>query len=68
MAHKPRIAIVGGGLGGVTAAILLQDLGYQVCVYEQAPEITRVGAGIQLSPNVMRVMRYLGLEKKMFQV
>jgi 6-hydroxynicotinate 3-monooxygenase len=63
-----RVAIVGGGLGGVTAAILLQDLGCSVRVYEQAPEFARVGAGIQLSPNVMRIMRHIGLDAKMFEV
>ena len=66
--QKPRVAIIGGGLGGVMAAILLHDKGYRVQVYEQAHELTRIGAGIQLSPNVMRIMRHIGLEDKMFEI
>lgn len=66
--RKPRVAIVGGGLGGTTAAILLQRAGYAVKVYEQAPSLARIGAGINLSPNVMVVMRRLGLEAQMMRI
>lgn len=58
---KPRIAVVGGGLGGVTAALLLQQQGHDVVVYEQAPRLARIGAGIGLGPNVLKVMRQIGL-------
>ncbi|MGE0745112.1 MAG: FAD-dependent monooxygenase [Rhodospirillales bacterium] len=57
-----RIAVVGGGLGGTVAAIMLHRAGHDVALYEQAPEIARIGAGINLSPNVTRVIRALGLE------
>ena len=63
--RMPSIAIVGGGLGGTLAAILLQRAGYPTQVYEQAPELARIGAGINLGSNVMRIMRHVGLEDRM---
>ncbi len=61
--RKPdaRIAIIGAGLGGCAAAALLQQLGYRPQVYEQSGEITRLGAGIHLSPNVTRILRRIGV-------
>jgi 6-hydroxynicotinate 3-monooxygenase len=59
---KGDIAIVGAGLGGVAAALLLSQEGYQVRLYEQASGFSRLGAGIQLGPNVMKILRRLGLE------
>jgi 6-hydroxynicotinate 3-monooxygenase len=61
----PRIAIVGAGLGGATAAILLARAGYTVSVYEQAAVFARVGAGIHLTPNAMKVMRRIGVERRL---
>ena len=58
-----RIAIVGAGLGGLTAAGFLQRAGFAVKVYEQAPAFSRIGAGIILSANVCKVLRRLGLEE-----
>ena len=68
MAKDLRIAIIGGGLGGTTAGILLQQSGYNVTVYEAAPKLERIGAGIHLHPNVTRVMREIGVDKKMFDI
>lgn len=68
MSSKPRIAVVGGGIGGTTAAILLQRAGYDCKVYEQAPAHARVGAGINLAPNSTRIFRELGLEPQMKKV
>src|ERR1700760_1076747 len=59
---KPRIAIVGAGLGGTAAAALMQRAGYQVRLYEQAPAFSRLGAGIHLGPNVMKIMRRMDCE------
>ncbi|BCF92956.1 FAD-dependent monooxygenase [Paraburkholderia largidicola] len=59
---KPRIAIIGAGLGGVAAAALLQRAGHDVRLYEQAPAFSRLGAGIHLGPNVMKIMRRIGCE------
>jgi 6-hydroxynicotinate 3-monooxygenase len=58
-----RIAVVGAGLGGLTCAAFLQRAGFTVTVYEQAPEFSRIGAGIILSANVMKVLRRLDVER-----
>ncbi|URD45487.1 FAD-dependent monooxygenase (plasmid) [Pseudomonas sp. BYT-5] len=65
MRGKQKIAIVGAGLGGAAAATLLQQAGFNVEVYEQAPEFTRLGAGIHIGPNVMKIFRRMGLEQKL---
>lgn len=56
-----RIAIAGGGLGGLTAALALSQGGHEVIVLEQATAHRTAGAGIQLSPNASRVLLRLGL-------
>ena len=68
MSGKPRVAIVGGGLGGTTAGVLLQQRGYDVTVYEQAPVLQRIGAGIHLHPNTMKVMQAIGVDQRMFDI
>src|SRR5262249_52618547 len=68
MARSPSIAVIGGGIGGVTAALLLQREGYECQVYEQSPVITRLGAGINLYPNGTRILNSLGLESRLFAV
>ncbi len=55
------VAIVGGGIGGLTAALAFARKGCRVCVYEQADALTEVGAGIQVSPNGAAVLEGLGL-------
>jgi 2-polyprenyl-6-methoxyphenol hydroxylase-like FAD-dependent oxidoreductase len=61
MSELRRVAVVGAGLGGLAAAIALRQRGFEVTVYEQAFELGEIGAGIQLSPNAMRVLMALGL-------
>lgn len=56
-----KIAIVGGGIGGLAAALALRARGAEVCVFEQAPELSEVGAGLQVSPNGLRVLEALGV-------
>jgi salicylate hydroxylase len=56
-----RIAIVGGGIGGLAAALFLRQSGQEATVYEQASELREVGAGIVVSPNMVRPLRKLGL-------
>jgi salicylate hydroxylase len=62
---QARIAIIGAGLGGLTAAIALLQRGFDVRVFEQASALGEVGAGVQLAPNAMKVMMALGLEPRM---
>jgi salicylate hydroxylase len=61
MTDVERIAIAGAGLGGLTAAACLLEAGFDVTVYEQAPELGEVGAGIQISANGSSVLHALGL-------
>lgn len=57
-----RILIVGGGIGGLTAALALSRAGHSVRLFEQAPAFGEIGAGIMLTPNATRVLRHLGLD------
>jgi salicylate hydroxylase len=57
-----RVAIIGGGIGGLTAARALCGRGIEVTIYESAPELREIGAGVALGPNAMKVLRALGLE------
>jgi salicylate hydroxylase len=57
-----RVAIIGGGIGGLSAALHLLKAGFDVQVYEQAPRIGEIGAGIQISPNASRLLIRLGLK------
>ncbi len=59
------IAIIGAGMGGLTAAAALRRAGITVTVYEQARQFTRLGAGIQIGCNAMHVLRGLGLEARL---
>jgi salicylate hydroxylase len=56
-----KIAIAGAGVGGLSAAIFLRQAGFDVDVYEQAPELSAVGAGLRLSPNGLGLLRRAGL-------
>jgi salicylate hydroxylase len=56
-----RVAVIGGGIGGLTAALALIRHGVDVDVYEQAPELKELGAGVQISSNGTRVLHALGL-------
>src|SRR6266478_10209044 len=62
---RPSIAIIGAGIGGLTAAAALRLVGFDAPVYEQAARFTRVGAGIQMMPNSMKVLRKIGVEERM---
>jgi salicylate hydroxylase len=60
-----RVAIVGGGIGGVAAANALLQRGMEVRLYEQAPALTEVGAGVAIQPNGVRMLRRLGLGEEL---
>jgi salicylate hydroxylase len=55
------VAVIGGGIGGLSAALSLLDAGFDVQVYERASTLGEIGAGVQVSPNASRVLHRLGL-------
>ena len=61
MTKKLRIAIVGGGIGGLTLAVALRQRGLEADVYEQAAELAEIGAAVALSANSTRELRRLGV-------
>ena len=65
MQSRPHVIIAGAGIGGLTAALALLQRGFDVDVYEQAPELREVGAGIQVAANGTRVLIALKLEERL---
>jgi len=63
-----RVAIIGGGIGGLTAANALSRAGIEVAVYEAAAELKEIGAGVALHPNAMKVLRAIGVEDSVREV
>jgi len=59
--NSVSIAVIGGGIGGLTAALCLYKIGFDVHVYEQARALREVGAGINVPPNATRIIHALGL-------
>jgi salicylate hydroxylase len=65
-AKRPlRIVIVGAGIGGLAAACALRRRGFEVAVFERAEKLEEVGAGLQIGPNGVRVLRAFGLGEKL---
>jgi salicylate hydroxylase len=58
-----RIIIIGGGIGGLAAALALQRRGFRIAVYERAPEIREIGAGLIITPNARRALNDLGVDE-----
>jgi len=58
-----RVAIIGGGIGGLTAANALLRAGVEVSVHEAAGELKEIGAGVALHANAMRVLKFIGVEE-----
>jgi len=68
VAQAPAIAIIGAGIAGLTAAATLRRIGMDPQLHEQAEAFARIGAGIQMNPNAMKVLRGLGLEERIRRV
>jgi len=65
MPRPLNVAIIGAGMGGLATAAALRKVAIDVTVYEQAKQFARLGAGIQVGCNAMKVLRGLGLEQRM---
>ena len=65
MPKQLSIAIVGAGIGGLALAATLRRFGMEAHVYEQAQRFGHIGAGIQMMPNSMKVLRQIGVEERM---
>jgi salicylate hydroxylase len=59
--RETNIVLIGAGIGGLTAALALQGRGFKVQVFEQAPQLGEVGAGLTLSPNATHALESVGL-------
>ncbi len=64
----PKAIVIGAGIGGLTAAIALKQVGYEVEVYDRVQDLRPVGAGISLWSNGVKVLNHLGLGAKMAQI
>ncbi len=62
-----QIAIIGGGIGGLTAALALRQSGFHAEVFEQAPALLDVGAAIAIWPNAMRILERLQLSDRILE-
>ncbi len=62
MQRKPRVIVIGAGIGGIATAAGLRKLGVEVALYERAGDLGEVGAGVQIGPNGVKVLRALGLD------
>lgn len=56
-----HVLIIGAGIGGLTAALSLQKTGLKVSIFEQAPQLGEVGAGLTISPKATHALEYVGL-------
>ena len=65
---QPTIAIIGAGIGGLAASACLRLAGIETTIYEQAPAFARIGAGIQMSPNAMRVLYGIGIGERIREI
>jgi salicylate hydroxylase len=59
------VGVVGGGIGGLSAALALLHAGFDVHVFERASELSAVGAGVQISPNASRILHRFGLAEEL---
>jgi 2-polyprenyl-6-methoxyphenol hydroxylase-like FAD-dependent oxidoreductase len=64
----PKAIVIGGGIGGLAAAVALRKVGMAVTVFERAPAIREVGAGLSLWSNAVTALRRLGLESRIIEL
>jgi salicylate hydroxylase len=63
-----RIAIIGGGIGGLTSALALRARGLDVSVFEQAEAVREIGAGVSIHPNAARLLKRIGLDDQLRKI
>lgn len=63
-----KIAIIGAGIAGLTAAIMLEQQGYQTAIFEASPAVRGIGAGLGLASNGIKAFNYLGLDKEVMAI
>jgi len=68
MPESLRIAIVGGGIGGLTAALALRAKGLDAIVFEQAEVLREIGAGVSIHPNAARLLKRVGLDDQLRKI
>ena len=68
MTRSPKVIVIGGGIGGLTTALALHRRNIEVEIYEQAGQISEIGAGISLSPNGLKALRPLGIEDELLEI
>ncbi len=68
MAAERHVIVAGAGMAGLTAALALAHVGLRATVFEQAPQLSETGAGLQLGPNATRVLLALGLGPRLAPV
>ncbi len=61
MSQRPHVLVIGAGMGGATAAIALQQAGCRVSLFEQAPQLNEIGAGVTIDESGTRALEYLGV-------
>lgn len=68
LAKRPlRVAVIGAGIGGLAAAVALRRRGFEVAIYERVSRLDEAGAGLQIGPNGVKVLRALGLEDELMR-
>ena len=63
-----KVLVIGGGIGGLSAAVALRAAGVEVEVYEQASQLREVGAGLRITPNATRILHRFGLAQELVRV
>ena len=63
--YSNHIAVIGAGISGLTLACKLKQEGIPVIIFEKSSTVTEQGAGISISPNGLRVLRYIGVDEQL---